>query len=64
MRERITAEDVKLLEELFVLEGILFDPNSVEEIEVAYEDITSRTISSLYKIVEELSTVAEKVKDA
>ncbi|XP_016489785.2 kinesin-like protein KIN-1 [Nicotiana tabacum] len=62
MRERITAEDVKLLEELFVLEGILFDPNSVEEIEVAYEDITSRTISSLYKIVEELSTVAEKLK--
>lgn len=59
----MTAEDVQLLEELFVLEGILFDPNSVEEIEVAYEDITSRTISSLYKTVVELSTVAEKVRD-
>ncbi|XP_009602453.1 kinesin-like protein KIN-1 [Nicotiana tomentosiformis] len=62
LRVRMTAEDVQLLEELFVLEGIFYDPNSVEEIEAAYEDITSRTISSLYKTVEELSTVAEKLK--
>ncbi|KAK4339598.1 hypothetical protein RND71_041060 [Anisodus tanguticus] len=62
LRERMTAEDVQLLEELFVLEGIFFDPNSVEEMEAAYKDVTSRTISSFRKAVEELSTVLEKIK--
>ncbi|KAK4378999.1 hypothetical protein RND71_000861 [Anisodus tanguticus] len=62
LRERMTAEDVQLLEELFVLEGIFFDPNSVEEMEAAYKDVTSRTISSFRKAVEELSTVVEKMK--
>ncbi|XP_016538518.1 kinesin-like protein KIN-1 isoform X6 [Capsicum annuum] len=61
LRETMTAEDVQLLEKLFVLEGIFFDPNSVDEIEAAYEDVTSRTISSLHKAVEELSTGVEKV---
>ncbi|XP_059292577.1 kinesin-like protein KIN-1 [Lycium ferocissimum] len=62
LRERMSAADVQLLEDLFVLEGIFFDPNSVEEIEAAYKDVTSRTISSLHKAVEELSTVVEKMK--
>ncbi|KAF3632786.1 Kinesin-1-like protein PSS1 [Capsicum annuum] len=62
LRETMTAEDVQLLEKLFVLEGIFFDPNSVDEIEAAYEDVTSRTISSLHKAVEELSTGVEKMK--
>lgn len=55
------AENVDLLEQLFILEGIFFDPNSVEEVESAYEDITSRTISSLQNAVKELSSTAEKV---
>lgn len=59
----MTAEDVQLLEKLFVLEGIYFDPKSVDEIEAAYEDVTSRTISSLHKAVEDLSIVVEKVRD-
>ncbi|XP_055816792.1 kinesin-like protein KIN-1 isoform X2 [Solanum dulcamara] len=62
LRERMTAEDVQLLEKLFVLEGLFFDPNSVDKIEAAYEDVTSRTISSLHKAVEELSTGVEKMK--
>ncbi|PHU10070.1 Kinesin-1-like protein PSS1 [Capsicum chinense] len=62
LRETMTAEDVQLLEKLFVLEGIFFDPNSVDEIEAAYEDVMSRTISSLHKAVEELSTGVEKMK--
>ncbi|CAN4111185.1 unnamed protein product [Withania somnifera] len=62
LRERLTAEDVQLLEKLFVLEGIFFYPNSVDEIEAAYEDVTSRTISSLHKALEELSKGVEKMK--
>ncbi|MCD7472412.1 hypothetical protein HAX54_013646 [Datura stramonium] len=62
LRERMTAEDVQLLEKLLVLEGIFFDPNSVDEIEEAYEDVTSRTISSLHKAVEELNTGVEKMR--
>ncbi|KAL3381826.1 hypothetical protein AABB24_001765 [Solanum stoloniferum] len=62
LRERMTADDVQLLEKLFVLEGIFFDPNSIDEIEATYEDVTSRTISSLHKAVEELSTGVEKLK--
>lgn len=60
----MTDDDVLLLEKLFVLEGIFFDPNSIDEIGAAYEDVTSRTISSLHKAVEELSTGVEKVIDA
>jgi hypothetical protein len=33
LRERLDIEDVKLLEELFILEGIFFDPYLVEELE-------------------------------
>lgn len=55
------AEDVELLEQLFILEGIFFDPNSVEEVESAYDDMTSRTISTLHKAVEELSKTVDEV---
>ncbi|KAI5658953.1 hypothetical protein M9H77_27746 [Catharanthus roseus] len=61
LRENLKAEDVKLLEELFIMEGIFFDPNSVEEVESAYEDITSKTISSLQNAVEELSLQVKEV---
>lgn len=61
LRRKIKAEDVELLEQLFVLEGIFFDPNSLDEVEAAYEDVTSRTISSLQKAVEELIATVEKV---
>ncbi|CAA3006832.1 kinesin-like protein KIN-1 [Olea europaea var. sylvestris] len=63
LRRKIKAEDVELLEQLFVLEGIFFDPNSLDEVEAAYEDVTSRTISSLQKAVEELIATVEKLKE-
>ncbi|KAF5453969.1 hypothetical protein F2P56_023672 [Juglans regia] len=62
LRERLDIEDVKLLEELFILEGILFDPYSVEELESDYEDVTSRTISSLQHHVEELVSSVKELK--
>lgn len=61
MAERLEPEDVQLLEQLFILEGIFFNPNSLEEVESAYEDVTSRTISSLQKAVEELVTTVDEV---
>ncbi|XP_042009439.1 kinesin-like protein KIN-1 [Salvia splendens] len=62
LAERMEPEDVQLLKQLFVLEGIFFDPNSVEEVESAYEDVTSRTISSLQKAVEELVATVDELK--
>nr|XP_023913239.1 kinesin-like protein KIN-1 [Quercus suber] len=62
LKESLDIEDVKLLEELFILEGILFDPYSVEELESSYEDVTLRTISSLQAAVEELAFTVEELK--
>lgn len=52
--EKLDYETVRLLEELFIEEGILFYFNSEEEVELAYEDVTSRTISWLYQAMEEV----------
>ncbi|GAV90829.1 LOW QUALITY PROTEIN: Kinesin domain-containing protein [Cephalotus follicularis] len=62
LRERLDVEDVKLLEDSFILEGILFDPNLVEDFESAFQDVTSRTISSLQKAVEDLAFIVEEVR--
>ncbi|CAM8988041.1 unnamed protein product [Rhodiola kirilowii] len=62
LREKLEDENVKLLEELLILEGILFDPYSIEESEEAYEDLTYRTISSLQKAEEELVNVNDELK--
>ncbi|KAK2984088.1 hypothetical protein RJ640_028552, partial [Escallonia rubra] len=62
LRERLDAEDVKLLEELFVLEGIFFDPSSVEDLESAYEDVMLKTISSLQAVLEEHVATVKKLK--
>ncbi|KAJ4836121.1 serine/threonine-protein kinase KIN2 [Turnera subulata] len=48
--------------ELFILEGIIFDPNSVEDLESMNEDITARTISALQQVVEELQVTVEKLR--
>ena len=52
---------MKLFEELSILEGIIFDPYSVEELESSYEDVTLRTMSSLQEAVEELVSTVEEV---
>ncbi|KAM3704943.1 hypothetical protein ACJW31_03G044700 [Castanea mollissima] len=62
LKASLDIEDVKLLEELFILEGILFDPYSVVELESSYEDVTLRTILSLQQAVEELVSTVEELK--
>ncbi|XP_022961552.1 kinesin-like protein KIN-1 isoform X2 [Cucurbita moschata] len=62
--ESLDMEHVQILEELFIQNGILFDPCSIEEPELAYEDVTSQTISSLQLALEELlSTNVELMKE-
>ncbi|XP_038879903.1 kinesin-like protein KIN-1 isoform X7 [Benincasa hispida] len=64
LQESLDIEHVQILEELFIQEGILFDPCSIEESELAYEDVTSQTISSLQLVLEELlSTIGELKKE-
>ena len=63
LRERLNVEDVNLLEELLVLEGIFFDPNSMEDLEANYEDVTLQTISSLQQAVEELMFTVQEVNE-
>ncbi|KAK9017026.1 hypothetical protein V6N11_079513 [Hibiscus sabdariffa] len=55
MSERLDAEDIKLLEELFVQAGLFVDLDSTEDLESNYQDVVEQTISSLTKAVEELS---------
>lgn len=57
----LSEEDVDLLEELFVLKGISFDPQSPEDIESAYNDVTFQTILSLQQAVEDLRDMVEQV---
>jgi kinesin family protein 5 len=59
----LDIEDVKVLEELFILEGIFFDPYSVEELESVYEDVTLRTMSLLQHELQELVPNFEEVSD-
>ncbi|KAF7142912.1 hypothetical protein RHSIM_Rhsim05G0144600 [Rhododendron simsii] len=61
LRDIMDVEDVNLLEECFIQEGILFDINLVENLESAYEDVTCRTISSLQQAVEELVVTGEEL---
>ncbi|KAH7840640.1 hypothetical protein Vadar_019576 [Vaccinium darrowii] len=61
LREKMGVDDVNLLEELFIQEGILFDINFVEDLESAYEDVRCRTISSLQQAVENLVVTAEEL---
>ncbi|KAJ7973392.1 Kinesin-like protein [Quillaja saponaria] len=62
LREKLTVEDVKLLEDLFILEGIVFYPHLVEEMESASEDVTIQTISTLQQALEELISTAKELK--
>lgn len=50
-----------LLEELFRLSGILHEPGSPEDLDSAFEDVTSQTIIQLQHMVEELVSTVEEV---
>lgn len=59
----MNIDDVKLLEELFILEGIIvFDPQSDEEVESDYEDLTLQTISSLQAALEQFASTIDEVR--
>ncbi|XP_024040830.1 kinesin-like protein KIN-1 [Citrus clementina] len=62
LRERLDVENVNLLEELFIMEGIILDPNSVEDLDLAFEDVTLQTITSLQHMVEDLVRAVEELK--
>ncbi|KAI3932137.1 hypothetical protein MKW92_000273 [Papaver armeniacum] len=63
LSEKMEVEDVKLLEELLIKEGIIYNPNSIGiHCEPALEDLTSRTITVLQQTVEELSSTVDKLK--
>ena len=61
LSESLSPEVVRLLEEVLIAEGILVDPKSLEELESAFEDTVSLTISSMQETVEELNDALEKV---
>lgn len=51
-----------LLEELFVQEGIIFDPDTaLPDIDLAFQDVASRQIVSLVQAVEELTGTVQEV---
>ncbi|RWR87681.1 kinesin-like protein KIN-1 [Cinnamomum micranthum f. kanehirae] len=62
LRVKLNEDDVKLLEELFIVEGIIFDPYSVESYEVAYDNLISQTISALQQTVEDLVITVDELK--
>lgn len=61
LRLSLKEEDVDLLEELFVQEGIIFDPSSVADFDLACQDTASEEISLLMQAVEELKETVEEV---
>ncbi|XP_062002494.1 kinesin-like protein KIN-1 [Rosa rugosa] len=63
LRDRFDVEDVVLLEELFRLSGILYDSGSPEDLDSAFEDVTSQTIIQLQHMVEELVSTVEELKN-
>ncbi|KAL6132662.1 hypothetical protein ACLB2K_064901 [Fragaria x ananassa] len=63
LRDRFGVEDVMLLEELFRLSGILHEPGSPEDLDSAFEDVTSQTIIQLQHMVEELVSTVEELKN-
>ncbi|KAL6658789.1 hypothetical protein ACP70R_002829 [Stipagrostis hirtigluma subsp. patula] len=63
LRLSLKEEDVDLLEELFMLEGIIFDPDSVADMDSACHDTASEEILLLMQAVEELKETVEELTD-
>lgn len=57
----MSNEDIKMLEDVFIQEGIIFSLDSMAEVETVYEDIVSKTIQSLQQAVDELQQKVKKV---
>ncbi|XP_015695753.1 kinesin-like protein KIN-1 [Oryza brachyantha] len=64
LRLSLKEEDVDLLEELFVQEGIIFEPDySMADIDSVCQDVVSQEISLLTQAVEELKETVEELTD-
>ncbi|CAO2169816.1 unnamed protein product [Urochloa humidicola] len=63
LRLSLKEEDVDLLEELFLQEGIIFDPNSITDVDLVCQDTASEEISLLMQAVEELKGTVEELTD-
>ncbi|CAO2200163.1 unnamed protein product [Urochloa humidicola] len=63
LRLSLKEEDVDLLEELFLQEGVIFDPDSITDIDSACQDTASEEISLLMQAVEELKGTVEELTD-
>ncbi|XP_078442011.1 ATP binding microtubule motor family protein [Wolffia australiana] len=61
LRMSLSPDNVRLLEEVLMAEGVLFDPQSTEELEAAVENTVSRCISSMQETIEELNDALEKL---
>ncbi|XP_057250334.1 kinesin-like protein KIN-1 isoform X3 [Beta vulgaris subsp. vulgaris] len=62
LKDRIGTEEVELLEELLILEGIMFYPAPTEDLKLDYDNVTSKIISSLQKALKELASTADELK--
>ncbi|XVF42002.1 hypothetical protein PTKIN_Ptkin01aG0325200 [Pterospermum kingtungense] len=61
MSERLNAEDVKLLEELFIQAGF-FNLDSMEDFDSILQDLVQQTVYSLTQAVEELKSTVEMLQ--
>lgn len=61
LQETMDEEQVRLLEEAFILEGIFYDPNMVRDLDSAYNDATSQIISTIQEKFDELECTMKKL---
>lgn len=57
LRENLTEEDVDMLEQLFKQEGLIFVPETDEELEAAIEDARDKITSTFEQTVERLMVI-------
>lgn len=60
----MNEEQVKLLEEAFIMEGIFYDPNMVRDLDLAYNDATSEIIATIQEKFDELECTMKKVRNS
>ncbi|CAO2836773.1 unnamed protein product [Amaranthus hypochondriacus] len=62
LNDRMGTEEVELLKELLILEGIMNYSYSTEDLELDYDNVTSNIISSQQKALEDLVSTIDELK--